>query len=240
MGVIDDYFMDLIAQKRAQPADDMLTDLIHAEEEGDKLTEAELLSTVMLLFVAGYETTTNLIGNGLRALLLFPAQLQRLRDDRSLLKPAIEEILRYDSPVQLTGRIVLDDGVEVAGIPVDKGQELITLLGAANRDPRSYPYPDTFDIGRGGPAPISFLPVFTTASVPRRSRRRSDRVRRARSVASPRSHPRGPMTTRRRTGTTSSCGDWKPCPSSSSPERSRDAWPPSRVLHLRRAVTTGR
>jgi cytochrome P450 len=156
MGVIDDYFMDLIAYKRAHPSGDMLTDLIHAEEEGDKLTEAELLSTVMLLFVAGYETTTNLIGNGLRAFLLFPAQLQRLRDDRSLLKTAIEEILRYDSPVQLTGRIVLEDGVEVAGNPVAKGQELITLLGAANRDPRAYDDPDAFDIGRDGPAPISF------------------------------------------------------------------------------------
>jgi cytochrome P450 len=156
MGVIDDYFMDLFAYKRAHPGDDMLTELIHAEEEGDKLTEAELLSTVMLLFVAGYETTTNLIGNGLRAFLLFPAQLQRLRDDRSLLKTAIEEILRYDSPVQLTGRVVLDDGVEVAGTPVAKGQELITLLGAANRDPRAYQDPDTFDIGRSGPAPISF------------------------------------------------------------------------------------
>jgi len=156
MGVIDDYFTDLIAYKRAHPEADMLTDLIHAEEEGDKLTEAELLSTVMLLFVAGYETTTNLIGNGLRAFLLFPAQLQRLRDDRSMLKTAIEEILRYDSPVQLTGRTVLVDGAEVAGTRVAKGQELITLLGAANRDPRTYDDPDAFDIGREGPAPISF------------------------------------------------------------------------------------
>jgi cytochrome P450 len=134
----------------------MLTDLIHAEEEGDKLTEAELLATIMLLFVAGYETTTNLIGNGLRAFLLFPDQLQRLRDDRTLLKSAIEEILRYDSPVQLTGRAVLDDGVEVAGTPVARGQQLLTLLGAANRDPRVYDNPDAFDIGREGPSPISF------------------------------------------------------------------------------------
>jgi cytochrome P450 len=156
MGVIDDYFADLITYKRAHPADDMLTELIHAEEAGDKLTEAELLSTVMLLFVAGYETTTNLVGNGLRAFLLFPDQLQRLRDDRSLLKSAVEEILRYDSPVQLTGRMVLEDDLEVAGTPVGKGQELLTLLGAANRDPRVYDDPDTFDIGRVGPAPISF------------------------------------------------------------------------------------
>jgi cytochrome P450 len=155
-GIIDDYFKGLVTYKRTHPADDMLTDLIHAEEDGDKLTEAELLSTIMLLFVAGYETTTNLIGNGLRAFLLFPEQLQRLRDDRSLLKTAVEEVLRYDSPVQLTGRAVLDDDVEVAGTPVARGQQLITLLGAANRDPRTYHDPDTFDIGREGPAPISF------------------------------------------------------------------------------------
>jgi cytochrome P450 len=155
-GVIDDYFKGLVSHKRTHPGDDMLTDLIHAEEEGDKLTEAEVLSTIMLLFVAGYETTTNLIGNGLRAFLLFPEQLRRLRDDRSLVKSAVEEILRYDSPVQLTGRRVLGDDVEVAGTPVARGQEILTLLGAANRDPRAYDQPDAFDIGRMGPAPISF------------------------------------------------------------------------------------
>jgi len=155
-GVIDDYFKSLVDHKRTHPADDMLTDLIHAEEDGDKLSEAELLSTIMLLFVAGYETTTNLIGNGLRAFLLFPDQLQRLRDDHSLVKSAVEEILRYDSPVQLTGRAVLEEGVEVAGTPVAKGQQLLTLLAAANRDPRVFDDPDVFDIGREGSAPISF------------------------------------------------------------------------------------
>src|SRR5207249_5274578 len=151
--VIDDYFRDLVQHKRKDPGGDMLSDLIHAEEEGDKLSEAELLSTIMLLFVAGYETTTNLIGNGLRAFLQFPDQLQRLRDDRSLLKTAIEEILRYDSPVQLTSRAVLKDDVEVAGTPVAKGQQVLTLLGGANRDPRAYTDPDVFDIGRVGPSP---------------------------------------------------------------------------------------
>ena len=155
--VIGDYFRELAAEKRARPGDDMFTDLVHAEEEGDKLTEGELIATVILLFVAGYETTTNLIGNGTRALLLFPDQLQRLRDDRSLVKSAIEEILRYDSPVQLTGRRVLvDGGLEVNGHRLDKGEEVITILGAANRDPRAYDDPDTFDVGRPGPAPLSF------------------------------------------------------------------------------------
>ena len=156
MTVIGDYFTELAAEKRAHPDDGMFTDLIHAEEEGDKLTEAELISTVILLFVAGYETTTNLIGNGTRALLLHPEQLQRLRDDRSLVKSAIEEILRWDSPVQLTGRRVLADDVEVHGQRLEKGEEVITILGAANRDPRTYDDPDTFDVGRKGPAPLSF------------------------------------------------------------------------------------
>jgi cytochrome P450 len=154
--VIGDYFRSLADEKRAHPDDGMFTELVHAEEEGDTLSESELISTVILLFVAGYETTTNLIGNGLRALLLHPDQLQLLRDDRAHLKGAIEEILRYDSPVQLTGRRVLADGVEVAGQAVEKGTEIITILGAANRDPRTYENPDAFDITRPGPAPLSF------------------------------------------------------------------------------------
>ena len=154
--VIGDYFRELADDKRAHPSDDMFTNLVHAEEEGDKLTERELIATVILLFVAGYETTTNLIGNGTRALLLYPDQLQRLREDRSLVKSAVEEVLRYDSPVQLTARKVLVDGAEVNGQPLTKNEEIITILGAANRDPRVYEHPDTFDVGRRGPAPLSF------------------------------------------------------------------------------------
>ena len=154
--VIGDYFRELAADKRAHPGDDMFTELIHAEDEGDKLTEDELIATVILLFVAGYETTTNLIGNGLRALLLHPDQLQRVRDDRTLLKSAIEEVLRYDSPVQLTGRRVLAPGVELDGEPLEVGTEVITILGAANRDPRVYREPDGFDVARPGPSPLSF------------------------------------------------------------------------------------
>jgi cytochrome P450 len=155
--VVGDYFRELAAAKRANPDDGMLTDLVHAEEEGDVLSEGELISTVILLFVAGYETTTNLIGNGTRALLLFPDQLERLRADRGLMKTAIEEMLRYDSPVQLTGRKVLKDGMSVNGVELTKGEEIITLLGGANRDPRTYgDTADTFDIARPGPAPLSF------------------------------------------------------------------------------------
>jgi cytochrome P450 len=155
--IVGGYFRELAAEKRAHPDDGMFTQLVHAEEEGDKLTEGELISTVLLIFVAGYETTTNLIGNGLRALLLHPDQLAKLRADHTLLKGAIEEMLRYDSPVQLTGRQVLVDGVEVHGETVDKGTEIITLLGGANRDPRTYgPTADDFDVTRPGPAPLSF------------------------------------------------------------------------------------
>jgi cytochrome P450 len=164
--VIGEYFKELAAHKRTHPGDDMFTDLVHAEEEGDKLTEPELISTVILLFVAGYETTTNLIGNGTRALLLHPEQLKEVRADRTLVKPMIEEILRWDSPVQLTGRRALVDGIEVHGTPIPEGEEVIVILGAANRDPRTYEIPDAFDVTRYGPsgrqsgehcpAPLSF------------------------------------------------------------------------------------
>jgi len=154
--VIGDYFRALAADKRAHPGDDMFTELIQAEDEGDMLSEDELIATVILLFVAGYETTTNLIGNGLRALLIHPDQLQRVRNDRSLLKGAIEEMLRFDSPVQLTGRRVLERGVELNGESLGVGTEVIAILGAANRDPRVYDDADTFDVTRSGPSPLSF------------------------------------------------------------------------------------
>ena len=154
--VIGDYFRELAEDKRKHPDDGMLTDLVHAEEEGDKLSDRELIATVILLFVAGYETTTNLIGNGTRAFLLHPDQLQRVRDDRTLVKSAVEEILRWDSPVQLTARRCLVDEAEVNGQRFVKGEEVMTILAAANRDPRAYERPDDFDVKRNGPAPLSF------------------------------------------------------------------------------------
>ncbi len=107
---------------------------------------------MLLLFGAGFETTTNLIGNGLLALLDHPDQLQRLRDDRSLLPNAVEELLRWDSPVQLDGRRASED-LDVHGIALEAGSQVVTLLGAANRDPRAFDEPDTLDIGRE-PSPI--------------------------------------------------------------------------------------
>jgi hypothetical protein len=154
--VIGDYFRELAEEKRKHPDDGMFTDLVHAEEEGDKLSERELIASVILLFVAGYETTTNLIGNGTRAFLVHPDQLQCVRDDRTLVKSAVEEILRWDSPVQLTSRRCLADEAEVNGQRFVKNEDVMTILAAANRDPRAYDRPDDFDVTRTGPAPLSF------------------------------------------------------------------------------------
>jgi cytochrome P450 len=148
-------FGDLIAERRAQPTDDLLSMLIHVEESGDQLTHDELISTVLLLFGAGFETTTNLIGNGLLALLDHPDEMARLRADRALLPTAVEELLRWDSPVQVDGRRVFED-VDVHGIRVAAGEEVVTLLGAANRDPRVFDDPERLDLGREGTQVMSF------------------------------------------------------------------------------------
>jgi cytochrome P450 len=153
--VIVEHVEALIAERRARPTDDLMSQLIQVEEAGDQLSHEELISTVMLLFGAGFETTTNLIGNGLLALLDHPDQLQRLRDDPSLGKTAVEELLRWDPPVQLDGRVVLED-VELHGETFAAGTQFVTLLGGANRDPRMFVDPERFDVGREGPAPMSF------------------------------------------------------------------------------------
>jgi cytochrome P450 len=153
--VITEHVDALITARRALPTDDLLSELIHVEEQGDRLTYDELVSTVILLFAAGFETTTNLIGNGLLALLDHPDQLERLREDPSLGKTAVEELLRWDAPIQLDGRKAFED-LDLHGVAVAAGDEVVTLLGAANRDPRVYDEPDRFDIGRVAPAPMSF------------------------------------------------------------------------------------
>jgi len=153
--VIAEHLDALIAARRAEPTDDLLSQLIHVEEEGDQLSYDELVTTVMLLFGAGFETTTNLIGNGLLALLDHPGEMERLRADPSLGKTAIEEMLRWDSPVQIDGREAFED-IDLHGVGVARGEEVITLLGSANRDPRVYDDPDRFDVGRVAQAPMSF------------------------------------------------------------------------------------
>ena len=150
-----DYFVDLVAERRAAPQDDLLSDLLRVEEEGDQLTEAEVIVVAILIFAAGFETTTNLIGNGTGALLRNPDEMRRLWDDTTLLPTAVEEMLRWDSPVQFDVRRALRPA-EVAGQPVDEGTAIVTLLGAANRDPGHFHDPDRFDVGRDEGPPMSF------------------------------------------------------------------------------------
>ena len=150
-----EYFAGLVAERRAHPGDDLLSHLIAAEADGDQLSEHELISTAILLFAAGFETTTHLIGNGLLALLRNPGQLDRLRADRGLLRPAVEELLRYDSPVQMAARTAYED-LTIGGVRIEAGSVVLALLGAANHDPAHFSDPDRLDVGRAEGAPISF------------------------------------------------------------------------------------
>ena len=151
-----EYFHRLFELRRRQPGEDLTTQLVHAEEHGSKLSNEELTANVILLFGAGHETTVNLIGNGLLALHRNPDQLKLLREDPSLTAGAVEELLRYDSSVQVTGRTTLEDVDEIGGIALAKGQSVICLLGSANRDPAVYADPDRLDIRRADVRPLSF------------------------------------------------------------------------------------
>ena len=149
------YFRDLIEQRQRRPQDDMITALLAAEEAGDRLNREELIMTLLLLLVAGHETTRNLIGNGMLALLRHPDQLQRLRAEPDLLDSAVHELLRYDSPVQFDGRIARED-VTIGGKRIRKGQRVVGLIGSANRDPEVFARPDRLDIGRRQKTHIAF------------------------------------------------------------------------------------
>ncbi|HMC52967.1 MAG TPA: cytochrome P450, partial [Acidimicrobiales bacterium] len=144
------FTADVIAWKRSQPGDDLLSALIGAEEAGDVLSDQELLQQVMLLYIAGHETTVNLIGNGMLALLRHPDQLDRLRADPSLDPNAVEELLRYDSPVQMSRRITLGP-VEVAGQVIEPGAFVALVLASANRDTAHWGETAVdLDVGRDG------------------------------------------------------------------------------------------
>ena len=138
-----------IEERRRQGRDDLISGLIEAEEGGDRLSTAEVLSTVTLLHTAGNSTTTQLIGNGIFALLCNPSEFEKLRADPALIVNAVEEMLRFDSPVIGAPRITLKD-MEVGGCPIKAGDSLVASLGAANHDPRLHPDPHTFDIEREG------------------------------------------------------------------------------------------
>ena len=149
------YFETIIDERRRGPREDLVSALLAAEEEGDRLTHEELLSTMLLILMAGFETTRNLIGNGMLALLRNPHYMQRLRSDPALLDSAIDELLRYDSPVQLNGRCAREE-TELGGKRIRAGDVVISVIGAANRDPTVFDDPDTLDIGRTEQSHLSF------------------------------------------------------------------------------------
>jgi len=151
-----DYARHVIAAKRAHPADDLITELVQVEEAGERLSEDEIVSTVIVLLNAGHEATVNSLGNGVRAMMLHRDQWIRLTSGTVDPKLAVEEMIRWDPPLQLFERWVLEEGVEIAGQPVPFGDEVAMLFGAANRDPRRFSDAARFDVGRDGPAHLGF------------------------------------------------------------------------------------
>jgi cytochrome P450 len=141
------YFRELIEQRRSRPRDDLISHLIQAEEHGERLDDSDILATCVLLLNAGHETTVNLIGNAVLALLHHPAQLDRLRADPAAAAATVEEVLRYDAPVQMTTRVARAPG-RIGDTRYGPGDTVLILLGAANRDPDVYPDADRFDIDR--------------------------------------------------------------------------------------------
>lgn len=151
------YFQQLFELRRRSPGDDLTTQLVQAEEDGNKLSNDELTANIILLFGAGHETTVNLIGNGLLALHRNPDQLALLKSNPALMTNAVEEFLRYDSSVQLTGRVALEDIDDLGGKKIPKGESVLCLLGSANRDPAVYPdRPERLDVKRPNVRPLSF------------------------------------------------------------------------------------
>jgi len=150
------YTKDLIAKKRIDPDGLLISELVRVEDEGDVLTEDEIVSTTMVLLEAGHEATVNTLGNGMRAMLLHDGEWQRVVSGEVAARVAVEEMLRWDSPLHLFERWVLEDGVEIAGQSLKVGDEVAMLFGAAQRDSRRFDDPDRFDIGRGDTAHIGF------------------------------------------------------------------------------------
>jgi cytochrome P450 len=149
------YLAEVARQRRAEPRDDVISELATLELEGDRLAEDELLSTCVTLLVAGHETTTNLIASAVWLLFRHPDQLAALRADPGLMPSAIEEVLRFESPLHRVGRTALCD-TEIAGMPIRKGETVFLLLAAANRDPVQFPQPGVFDIRRSPNKHLAF------------------------------------------------------------------------------------
>jgi cytochrome P450 len=142
-----EYFRAAIREHQEHPRDDLISAFLAAEQQGDRLTEEEVVANSIMVMTGGQETTTNLIGNGILTLLRHPEQLEELRTDPSLIPTAIEELLRYESPIQYTSRLAPDD-VVLGGKTIRKRQAVIAVMGAANRDPERFPDPDRLDIRR--------------------------------------------------------------------------------------------
>jgi pimeloyl-[acyl-carrier protein] synthase len=149
------YLEDIVAQRRRRPQEDLISGLLQAQQEGDRLDGRELMEMLLLLLVAGIETTANLIGNGMNALFDHPAELDRLRAEPGLIESAIEELVRYDAPIQLSGRVPVED-VELAGHTLRKGQMVGVILGAANRDPMAFREPNRLDLARSPNPHVAF------------------------------------------------------------------------------------
>jgi len=139
------YVRKLVADHRKHPKDDLTSQLIDAEEGGDKFNDREIIGTTILLLIAGHETTVNLIGNGMLALLQYPEQLDKLKQDPSLIKPAVEELLRFVNPVQAVNRYASED-MEIAGTMIPKGSHVMMMIAAANHDPSQFAHADTLNI----------------------------------------------------------------------------------------------
>jgi len=148
MQAFTDYLRAMFEEKRRNPKDDLISALVQAEEAGDKLSEDELLGMVFLLLIAGHETTVNLIGNGVLALLEHPDQLQSLRGDPSLTKSAVEELLRYDGPVETSTERFAREDVAIGRTVIPKGEMVLVVIAAADHDPERFQEPDTLDIAR--------------------------------------------------------------------------------------------
>jgi len=147
-----DYVLELIAERRRSPRDDMVSALVAARIDGGRLSDDEIVSTVVVLLNAGHEATVNTLGNGVTALLHHPAEWSRLTAGDVSAAAAIEELVRWDSPLQLFERWVLEDGVEVAGVPIPRGEVIAMLFGSANRDPRVFDDGDRLELGRANAA----------------------------------------------------------------------------------------
>lgn len=149
------YFEEIAEQRRADPRDDLLSGMLLAEEDGDRLSTREILGVCQLILIAGHETTTKLIGNGVLELLRHPDQFERLRADPSLAPRAVEEMLRCCGPVQATSRFATEE-LEIGGERISRGQIAFVLLAAANRDPEHFPDPERFEVGRDGEPHLAF------------------------------------------------------------------------------------